>query len=112
MPIIQIPFRPVEVAYDEAHSPKYQRVSFLTLSDLSPTIGLDVDFRAHEDDIYDELCVGLIVASAETYGHLPVFDLTVSPQCIVTFCSYSLFCSTVTPLSHLWGTGLSRASTK
>jgi hypothetical protein len=79
MPIIQVPFPSVEVEYDESLCAKYQRVAFFTLSDLSPTIGLDLEFIPHEDDAYDELCVGVVLASAETYGKLSELDVTVSP---------------------------------
>jgi hypothetical protein len=80
MPIIQVPFRSVEATYDESLCAKYQRVGFFTLSDLSPTISFDLEFTPHDDDAYDELCVGVVVASAETYGHLSELDVTVSPH--------------------------------
>jgi hypothetical protein len=41
-----------------------------------------VDFIAHAGEIYDELCVGVVIASAEMYGHLPALDLVASPQCV------------------------------
>jgi hypothetical protein len=80
MPIIQVPFPLLEVACNETCFPKYQRAGFLTLSEISPTIRLDIAFIPHADDIYDELCVGVVIASAETYGHLEKLDLNVSPQ--------------------------------
>jgi hypothetical protein len=78
MPIIQVPFPSVEVAYDENLCAKYQRAGFFTLSDLIPTIGLDLEFVPRDDDAYDELCIGVVIASAETYGHLSELDVTVS----------------------------------
>lgn len=79
MPIIQVPFPSVEVAYEETLRAMYQRVGFFTFSDLSPMIGFDFDFIPHGDDAYDELCVGVAIASAEMYGSLSQLDVTVSP---------------------------------
>ena len=80
MPIIQVPFPLLEVSCHETCFPKYQRAGFLTLSEICRTIRLDVDFIPHEDDVYDELCLGVVIASAETYGHLENLDVTVSAQ--------------------------------
>jgi hypothetical protein len=79
MPIIQVPFPSVEVVYDESLCAKYQRVGFFTLSDLSPTIGFDLEFLPHDDDAYDELCVGVVMAPAEIYGELSELSVTVRP---------------------------------
>jgi hypothetical protein len=78
MPIIQVPFPSVDVVYDETRSTYYNRMGFFTMSDLCPTIRLDVVFTPGEYDVYEELCVGVILASAETYGSLANFGVTVS----------------------------------
>jgi len=78
MPIIHVPFPSFEVAYDEASPAVYKRIGFFTLSDLSPTIGLDAHYIPHSEDIYDELCVGVVIAPAETYGRHSELSVMVS----------------------------------
>jgi hypothetical protein len=48
------------------------------LSDFCPTIRLDAVFTPGEYDVYEELCVGVILASAETYGSLANLCVVVS----------------------------------
>lgn len=79
MSIIRVPFPLKEVRYEEDRLLKYQRIGFFTMSPVSSTITLHVDFIPHPDNIYDQICVGVAIASAETYGHLSELDITVSP---------------------------------
>jgi len=38
----------------------------------------DLEFVPHDDDAYNELCIRVVIASAETYGHLSELDVTMS----------------------------------
>jgi hypothetical protein len=80
MPIVHVPFLPVDVAFDETRTTKYKRIGFFTLSDISPTVHLNVDFIPHLDDIYDDLCVGVVIRSAVTYGRLSELNVEVGTQ--------------------------------
>lgn len=80
MPIVHVPFLPVDVVFDETRTTKYQRIGFFTLSDISPTVHLNVDFIPHPDDIYDDLCVGVVIRSAVTYGRLSELNVEVGTQ--------------------------------